>query len=548
MLGRGPGYFEDGGSYPANAAGKDSNAGQPKNENPKRVIVTTNNEEYDVPDPKMYVTKVINPEKEVQRKLMAMDLKNALKDQMQANKRKKEEERQARINEDLKAEERWRREKEAAGLGDDQIRRKGRAFVLPPSPGGAAMHAKKDRNRGLDPNSDFNPHAHAGRGLNADADADANPAAGKDEEEEEDVNKAASPPSQTAMQNRLDPTADSEEQRFRSERRLDHGIDLQLKQLQSEMAVKENEFNSELDKLKKVAYDSKNARDEADLRLARLKEHIMQKPDYGLTHVFGSPPAFGLGAQHSSIHRVEKHRSVEKASNMGRFSKLYFTGYSKSLGLSAKQFHSDEPFHSRTFKTKADTEEFLAGDSQMIPWRSKQAIAQRVLPPKKPALGLQRFVVSDSFKRAGNSTLDVPAKTTYQRLDDLMKEFLNEEQADAGLPHARDKVTTGHDNTPPPKLSLDPDEPPPLEATSQVQAIVPITPFKETNNDNDKDKDQDQDMDKGPELDTNSGEAVGHGDTRPAQQDDDRIPREPDTGPGAEQDIQNQPDEENDPQ
>ena len=60
----------------------------------------------------MYVTKVINPEREIKKRLMAKELESVLQEQIAAKQKVKEEEKRIRLLEEQQEEERWRRERE----------------------------------------------------------------------------------------------------------------------------------------------------------------------------------------------------------------------------------------------------------------------------------------------------------------------------------------------------------------------------------------------------------------------------------------------------
>ena len=78
----------------------------------KRMLVPSGNGEYDVPNPSMYVTKVINPEREIKKRIMAKQLESELREQIEARKRLKEEEHKNRLLEEREEEEKLRKERE----------------------------------------------------------------------------------------------------------------------------------------------------------------------------------------------------------------------------------------------------------------------------------------------------------------------------------------------------------------------------------------------------------------------------------------------------
>ena len=65
---------------------------------------------YRIPDPSLYITKIIAPENEVKKKIMAKELGEALLTQIEENKIRRQEERKRKILEDLKEDERLKKQ------------------------------------------------------------------------------------------------------------------------------------------------------------------------------------------------------------------------------------------------------------------------------------------------------------------------------------------------------------------------------------------------------------------------------------------------------
>ena len=83
-------------------------------------IIGENSESYKIIDPSSYVTKVISPESEIKRIVMAKELNGFLKFQIDENRRRREKERQRLISEELREENKLRRER--LGLGWPNIK------------------------------------------------------------------------------------------------------------------------------------------------------------------------------------------------------------------------------------------------------------------------------------------------------------------------------------------------------------------------------------------------------------------------------------------
>lgn len=78
----------------------------------RRIVVAAGKDEFEVPNPTMYVTRVINPEREARKKQMAKELEAILQSQIAAKIQRKEEERRRRILEEQQEEARWLKEQE----------------------------------------------------------------------------------------------------------------------------------------------------------------------------------------------------------------------------------------------------------------------------------------------------------------------------------------------------------------------------------------------------------------------------------------------------
>jgi len=337
-----------------------------QSENSNKILIATGKEEYEVPDPNKFVTKVISPEKELKKRLMAKELESALQEQIANKKRAKEEERKHRIIEEIREEEKWRKEKEEFERENSpkQVSRKENVDIL---------KVENEENKEI--------------------------------EEPEEDRIPSSPPSQPP------PEPVVEKPKFT------HKLDLQLKALQNEMIVKEKEFNQELEKLKNISSDQNNARDNADKQLTYLKDHIVRRENFSTAMV----PTLGFKQQEAKLHLVKS----EKNSGVGKYSKLYFTDYNKALTFSSRDINNKEDLLNKgRYKNKFGPEHFLPGESQMLPWKPfEESPKMRI-----KARTMQDFVFSAST--AGKTINTAPKgrtvmKSTYEKLDDLMKEFLS---------------------------------------------------------------------------------------------------------------------------
>eukprot|EP01022_Parablepharisma_sp_SALTPOND_P005088 TRINITY_DN121647_c1_g1_i1.p1 TRINITY_DN121647_c1_g1~~TRINITY_DN121647_c1_g1_i1.p1 ORF type:complete len:510 (-),score=50.90 TRINITY_DN121647_c1_g1_i1:129-1658(-) len=320
-------------------------------ENGRKIVIATGQSEYEVPDPTMYVTKVINPEKEIKKRLMAKELESALQEQIANKRRAKEEEKKNRIIEELREEEKWLREREEA---DRQKLPKAKAEVL------------------------------------------------QLEEAPAEPQLPSSPPTQPAPELPKKPP------------QYIHKLEIQLKQIRNEMMEKEKEFHSELEKLKLVANESNNAREAADKQLTQLKDHIVKRPEFSQSLM----PSFMV--KESARYYGTKH---EKNYGVGKYSKLYFTDYNKALSASSRVFNKDEFLAKGRYRNKFASENFLPGESQMVPWKPFE---------ESPHSRVKSRTMQDFGQGTGGKSASIAfgkgrgqIKSTYDKLDDLMKEFLS---------------------------------------------------------------------------------------------------------------------------
>lgn len=168
-------------------------------------------------------------------------------------------------------------------------------------------------------------------------------------------------------------------------------VDTQMKKLKSEMEEKEKIFNDELLKLKQVASANKNGGEEVERKLTQLKDHIIQNKGNSITTSYFKPELkIGLYSPKNTIGKAS-----QRDTTMGRYGKLYFTEYNKPLKHNAFD----------NFKEQA-----LLGESQMIPWRSDEFL--HILPKNTFSLTSKIYPQDRKLK--------------FNKLDDIMKEFLSE--------------------------------------------------------------------------------------------------------------------------
>lgn len=363
-----------------------------------------NNEEYELQDPSRYVTKVINQENAVKKKLMANELSSALKEQMAIKKLRKEEEKKKKIADDIKYEEKFKRQEEALEAERRRLIGKGRNNL---------------ESKDLEEMARVNERA-------------------QQEQRVEQLEEMPIEPYQQIIQQANEPPQDVNwTDKYLAERHIDHALDMQLKQLQNEMLDREKAFSSELERLKQVASSSKSNREEAERKLTMLKDHIMHKPENSETYSYKSDAKFGI---HPFRTTFEKTLNTEKRESIGRFSKLYFTDYNKSMLSSTKGLANEENFSSTSAKKKYhpkfNSEDILFGDSQMIPWRPRQGNMPILGSSIKAAQDIIMKQAHDKESYSKNiSKIKVNTKEPqpkYDLLDELMKEFLAIEKPEKG--------------------------------------------------------------------------------------------------------------------
>ncbi len=360
----------------------------------RRVVVqdAANNEEYEIADPTMYVTRVINPETEVRRKLMAKELADALQDQIASNRRKKEGERAQRIADEIKEEERYKKlfKTPERKVGRAKARVQEEPDPAPPAPNEDAAVA------------------------------------------------AAAEPSDESLP-ASQPTAESKPKHKEDSSNLpDAGFDFQLKQLQRELLVRDQDFQNELTRLRQYARATSTVRDQTEHELVMLRERIGKKRD----PFFAVQPSFvrqqnqndELDAEDSyELRHRKKYRSPQREERgLSRFGKMHFTDYKPIMGR--QKLRREEPAEEQNWKH--DPEEALMGDSHMIPWLPTQRTFQErseMVPTvsarvsvKKPPTDNDAYEPYRIVPQTKLSAAEVPSHSRYQKLDDLLKEFLDD--------------------------------------------------------------------------------------------------------------------------
>ncbi len=310
---------------------------------------------------------------------MAKELETALQEQIARKKKAKEEEKKNRILEELKDEERWLKEREEFERNNNNP---------------AAAGPKKQAPATLET---------------------AEPPAA-------DSEIPSSPPSQPTPQPKPAP-----------EKQFTHKLDLQLRKLQTEMQAKEKEFHTELEKLKLISNEGYNAQEAADKQLAELKDHIIKRQSdsamaFGYQNVTRLAPTLGFKPE----VRYHWSKSSEKAYGMGKYSRLYFTDYNKTLAVSSRSpANTKDDLLGKKWhpKPKLAGDGFLAGESQMVPWHPVEDSPQGRIKART----MQDFVPKTSKDSMASSVVNKPllakgrgnTKSTCEKLDDLMKEFLS---------------------------------------------------------------------------------------------------------------------------
>lgn len=349
-------------------------------------------DDYKVVDPALYVTKVIAPENEVKKRLMAKELSEALDKQIREKEQRKAEEKRKQIEDELREEARLKKQFKPVE------RRTGRAkvpanFEARPKPSPEPLNQSPLTNKSLKSSpsqvkwEDTSAMKAGDENYNADG-----------------MEREGNVPIEVEYS------------------MVDYSNE--LNRLQSELYVKNQEFNKLLDNLKEHSTRIANTRDQAERDLNEIRRLITNK----ITPI-------------EQLIAKRREGMNERRVGMSRYSPLYLNNYNDMLNRgrgdelrgysrSSSRISSRE---SSSIGMVRSGGEVLHGESHMIMWN-----------PRNPAVHNSRREIT-SFKRI--RPLEVPKssgiqyrsymleprqaetgveKSKYEKLDDIIKELLED--------------------------------------------------------------------------------------------------------------------------
>eukprot|EP00826_Nyctotherus_ovalis_P031314 TRINITY_DN2500_c0_g4_i1.p1 TRINITY_DN2500_c0_g4~~TRINITY_DN2500_c0_g4_i1.p1 ORF type:complete len:490 (-),score=122.53 TRINITY_DN2500_c0_g4_i1:152-1621(-) len=250
----------------------------------KRLKITRNEEEFMVPDPSLYVTRVIAPEEEVQRRIRAKQLAEALRLQMQQKKDRDAKAKRDRILQDLEEEKRYNAQ-------------------APPSP-------KKTGLARVNPNAMSQPNLPVASAVK--------------EVEEKCERKYGDGYEESCERKEYLAVSDAP---LAAEYKIPY-YDNELEKLRRELHEKDMEFSNTLNKLRDNFFSISSSKSNVERELNAVKKYIQQRPEpYSYFDTLKSASHFRLPASYKKSEQ-----------GMGRYSQLYLTSYKPQL--SKNQFKS----------------------------------------------------------------------------------------------------------------------------------------------------------------------------------------------------------------
>eukprot|EP00826_Nyctotherus_ovalis_P009272 TRINITY_DN12441_c0_g1_i6.p1 TRINITY_DN12441_c0_g1~~TRINITY_DN12441_c0_g1_i6.p1 ORF type:complete len:422 (+),score=124.27 TRINITY_DN12441_c0_g1_i6:120-1385(+) len=349
-------------------------------------------EDYKIADPALYVTKVIAPENEVKKRLMARELSEALDRQIREKEQRKAEERKRRIEDELREEARLKKQLKPAE------KRTGRAKVQAnlesrPKASPEPLKQSPSTNKSLKSSpsqvkwEDTSVMKVGNENYNVDI-----------------MDREGSVPIEIEY-NMVD-------------------YSNELNRLQSELYMKNQEFNKLLDNLKEHSTRIANTRDQAERDLNEIKRLITNK----ITPI---------------EQLITKRREETNGRRMGmsRYSPLYLNNYndilnrgrgdeSRGYSRSSSRVSSRE---SNSIGMMRSGGEVLHGESHMIMWNQRNPVMQnsrreissfkRIRPlelPKSSGIQYRSYMLKP---RQAESSIE---KSKYEKLDDIIKELLED--------------------------------------------------------------------------------------------------------------------------
>jgi len=227
-------------------------------------------------------------------------------------------------------------------------------------------------------------------------------------------------------------------------------FDSELTKLQKELREKDKEFHKELDRLREYAFNVNNLRDQTERELRTLRDHIHKKAESEYFENYITPstiipnsyrkqsfrqPSANYGESPRNYQplplglRSERKKDYER-DGMKRYGKMFLTNYNKSAIIDLKQTEYDQSYSPEfTMKTMLGSEEALSGESHMIPWQTNNSVAEHPIEDLSRLNPISR--VSNPNKSIMQTTKTIQnevkrPKSQYEKLDDIMKEFLSD--------------------------------------------------------------------------------------------------------------------------
>ena len=404
-------------------------------------------DEYKIVDPALYVTKVITPENEMKKRLVAKELSEALEQQIKEKQERKAAELREKIEYELKEEARLKKQIKPVE------RKTGRARVQ-------VNYEPRSKANKVEPIKHSPP-----------------------------PNKVKNSPAQIKWENTSvmkieDENHNVEAIGMKSENMVvEYGYNIvdynnELDRLQKELYEKNQEFNRLLDNLKDHSTKITNTRDQAERDLSDIKRLISSK-----------------AAPFEQLITRGEGEMGERKLGMSRYSPLYLNNYNNILN---RNFINESRDYSRTSSRTNSREssslgllrsgnEVLHGESHMIMWHPRKDITsyKKIRPIEGPKSSNRQY---KSYILKEKKVEENVQKTKYEKLDDIIKELLEDINLDESEKEDKDEVTD------PNEISK--------ENTNKQEVNNEVDPNNEELNEND-DKEKNEEDDKKEE---NKGE------------------------------------------
>jgi len=305
----------------------------------KMLKITQNKEEFMIPDPSFYVTRVIAPEEEVKRKMRAKELSDILKMQMQQKKEREAKEKKERVQRELEEEE----------FFNNQFKE---------------LEKHKSITR-VNPN--VMSHQNLPRATPEVIETPKKPIIR--EEPKTSFEREHGVTEREPYERRILPvTFDVPLKEYR----IPH-YDNELERLHRELDEKNMEFNNTLNKLKDNFFNISNSKSNIERELNSVKSYIKKKPEYD--------DYFDILKNSSYFQLPAAYKRTEIG--MGRYSKFYFTAYNPQIS----KLHPK-----KTTKPKP-----LEGESRLISWKETIEKAKTIYNPNKQDIIKDKYNTLDDL-------------------------------------------------------------------------------------------------------------------------------------------------------